>query len=297
MKIECPDCKLTGEVSDVNIPAEGRNMECPRCKGTFYVKKTAPSSWTDTLTDCPECGFSTFSGERFDICPQCGLVAKDAKAKPRQRPRPGVAKEPASLDPEAMRQELERLERVEMKKQRRLSGSDALLLPEEQQVPESVTVPAPVQYVGWGVVLAGLIVLVWGAKDFYEYRQYLAALAASEPEVASSGFVLYLQHGLLPSLQVLLGVYSVAAGHHFTMLRSWARKGVEGAVWGGIACVVVVEISGLIAWFRRSSDSASFLYYLVGIGDTLLMSALWLAPLGVLVLFLRGELICDAFDD
>ena len=122
-------------------------------------------------------------------------------------------------------------------------------------------------------------------------------MAASAPEIAAGWFVLYLQHGLLPSLQVLLGLYSAAAGHQFTMRRPWTKKGVEGAVWGGIVCVVGAEISGLVSWFRRSSDAASFRYYLVGIGDTLLMTALWSAPLCATVWFLRGDYVGEAFEE
>ncbi|TLN00954.1 hypothetical protein FDZ73_17725, partial [bacterium] len=33
MKIECPSCHLTGNINSVDVPAEGRNFECPRCKG------------------------------------------------------------------------------------------------------------------------------------------------------------------------------------------------------------------------------------------------------------------------
>ncbi len=56
MKIICPDCGLSGQVSDANIPDEGRNMVCPRCKSMFPVQRTAPANWADSLTDCPECG-------------------------------------------------------------------------------------------------------------------------------------------------------------------------------------------------------------------------------------------------
>ena len=81
MKIECPECKLTGNVDDSMVPATGIAMNCPRCKTSFYVKKETTANWKDTATECPICRFSTFSEERFDICPTCGLVIKDYNEK------------------------------------------------------------------------------------------------------------------------------------------------------------------------------------------------------------------------
>ena len=110
MKIECPHCRLTGQVSDASVPAEGRHMECPRCKKAFFVEKSVTASWADTLTDCPHCGYSNFSGERFDICPTCGLVAKDYSEQRNQqgggRPAPRKAERPADLPGEQLGQPL-----------------------------------------------------------------------------------------------------------------------------------------------------------------------------------------------
>src|SRR6266567_4649118 len=215
MKIECPHCRLTGQVSDASVPAEGRHMECPRCKKAFFVEKSVTASWADTLTDCPHCGYSNFSGERFDICPTCGLVA-----------------------------------------------------------------------------------LVWGIIGFCGYWKLTPAQAVvSEFEEPPGPVALYLTRGLLPTLQVLLGLYAAAAGSQFLQLRPWARKGVEVAAWGGIAFAVGCEVADLTAWIRRSSGSASFSYYLVGVADTLLMAAIWSAPLVVTILYLRGDTIGEAFEE
>ncbi len=306
MKIECPHCQLTGQVSDASVPAEGRHMECPRCKKAFFVEKSVTASWAETLTDCPHCGYSNFSGERFDICPTCGLVAKDyneqrnrqggGRPAPRKAERP--ADQPAAAASDRMRQDLERLQRAEEQKHRLSAASDLVLPPDEPSVPESLVVPAPVRYLGWAFVGVGLLALVWGIIGFCGYWKLTPAQAvASEYEEPPGPVALYLTRGLLPSLLALLGLYAAAAGSQFLQLRAWARKGVEVAAWAGIAFAVGCEVADLTAWIRRSSSSASFTYYLVGFADTILMAAIWSAPLIVTILYLRGDTISEAFEE
>ncbi len=302
MKIECPNCKLAGQVSDVNIPPEGRSMECPRCKHSFTVSRSAPASWADTLTDCPRCGYSTYSGERFDICPSCGLAAKDrgvretSRTKGQEAGRP--AERPAAADSERMRQDLERLVREEENRRRLHAAGEAAPLPDEQPVPESVAVPAPVRYLGWGFVTLGILLVAWGVKDFADYRTLAGAPAGATGLAEPPGPVrLYLGHGLLPTLQFLLGVYAVVAGSQFLKMRPWSRRGVEAAAWSGIAYAAVRELAKLVEWVRISSDSASFLYYFAGIADALLMTAIWTLPLLAAIWYLRGDAIAEAFEE
>ena len=305
MKIECPHCQLTGQVSDASVPTEGRQMECPRCKASFHVEKSVTASWADTLTDCPKCGYSNFSGERFDICPDCGLVAKDynaqrarqGAARPAPREAEGPAVRPAGGDSERMRQDLQRLQRAEEEKHRNYAG-DQLPPPGEQQVPDAPEVPTPVTYVGWGFVGVGLIVAIWGCIEFSGYWQLAPAKAvASEFDEPPSAAMLYLTRGFLPTVQILLGFYAAVAGSQFLKMRPWARKGAEGAAWSGVAYAALCEVAGLIAWIRRSSSSASFAYYLVGVADTLMMTAIWSAPLVLTILYLRGDTITEAFEE
>jgi len=79
MKIECPECKLAGNVDDSLIPATGIAMNCPRCKTRFAVERPqAGSEHASAMLDtCPSCQYATFSEEKFSVCPKCGLVVAD----------------------------------------------------------------------------------------------------------------------------------------------------------------------------------------------------------------------------
>jgi len=78
MKIECTSCHLTGNINSVDVPAEGRHFECPKCKSSFFVTKPAPETESGNLMSmCPTCQYSTFTDEMFAVCPKCGTTGTD----------------------------------------------------------------------------------------------------------------------------------------------------------------------------------------------------------------------------
>lgn len=301
MKIECPKCKLTGQTSDLNIPAEGRYMDCPRCKTSFFVKKTPTANWVDTMTDCPECGYTSFNAERFDICPGCGLVAAEYREKSKQKPSPAAqdgmrAEGSAEIDREGMRQELERLEREEQKKrQQRAGGPAAEPLPDEP-VPVAAVVPDQIKYLGWVFVAAGIVALVYGLKGGYDYLALNPADAAQDEDQPGT-FMLFLTYGLAPLLQTALGLFAMAAGTAFAKMKAGARKLLETSAWCGVVYVAGSEAADLVSWFRRSSGASSIIYYLVGFAGSVLMAALWSAPLLAAIWYMRRDAITDHFQD
>lgn len=169
-------------------------------------------------------------------------------------------------DPGLMRLGLEDLEREEK---------------EEEQV--------PVQGLGWGSVLVGLVVLACGVKGLYDYGQmHPAADVLPEIEEPPGPFRLYLTNGLRPTLQALLGMYTAMAGSQFLKMRPGARKGLEAAAWSGIAFAVASELVNLIASIRRASSSPAFWYCLVDeFIRFILMATFWTVPLLSAVWYLQ----------
>ncbi len=51
MKVLCPKCGFTGEISDKGISPEGKHLSCPKCKNRFLVKKPLPE--TETISAAP----------------------------------------------------------------------------------------------------------------------------------------------------------------------------------------------------------------------------------------------------
>lgn len=300
MRIDCPNCKLSGQISDIKIAPEGQYIDCPRCKSSFFVQKSTPSRTADTLTDCPECGYSTFTDDRFDICPQCGLIAKTYNKlykKPEKRRKEVLTDNgPVTVDQERVRQDLERLRREEENKRNQYAGQELILPPIEQQ-PEALIIPDPVRYLSWAFIAVGVLVLLSGCKGFIEYWNFTPEDPITLlPEDRPGSIKLFFVHGLLPTLRLLLGVYMAAVGAQFLKMRTWAKKGAESAAWSGIAYVVISEAYELAGWIHRSSSSGSFLYYFLGIIDTLLMMSLWSAPLLAAIWYIRRESFDEAFN-
>ena len=185
-----------------------------------------------------------------------------------------------------MRLGLESPEREEEKKRQQYAAGETL--PQEEE-PVPLAPVVPVQDLGWGSVLAGLVVLAFGLKGLYDYGQ-IHPPADVLPEIEPPGpFRLYLTHGLLPTLQALLGMYTVMAGSQFLKMRPGAGKGLEAAAWSGIAFAVASGLVELIAAIRMASSSPSFWYYLVHFIWFLLMTTLWTVPLLAAVWFLRRD--------
>ena len=124
---------------------------------------------------------------------------------------------PSADDLCPMRQGRESPEREEKKKASAVRFRRNL--PQEEE-------PVPVQELGWGFLLVGLVMLVCGVKGLHDYGQiHPAADALPGIEGNPGPFKLYLTHGLLPTLQSLLGMYTAMAGSQFLKMRPWPEKG------------------------------------------------------------------------
>ena len=191
-----------------------------------------------------------------------------------------------------MRPKPARADREEKRKRQYCAACEALLMQEEEPVPPAPVVKVPLQYIGWGVILVGLVVLAYGVKGLYDYGQIQPA-AAGFPDVEDTPgpFRLYLTNGLLPTLQALVGMYAAVAGYRYLKMLPRARKWLEAVAWSGIAFAVASELVNLIASIRRASSSPSVMYYLVEFIGFILMTAFWTVPLLAVIWFLRRNVI------
>ncbi len=310
MKIQCPKCQLSGQISDANVPAEGMNMDCPRCKTSFYVKKETTANWKDTATECPVCRFSTFSEERFDICPTCGLVIKDYNEKKGKggvapaKPAPvKTSRQGDKLDPaEVSRRAADDLRRLEEKDATRSYGGPdpgaSLLAEQEAEIPRGPVIPLPVLLIGSAFILLALIVIVYSGSEIKSYYAKLAEVGNDEL-LAADFAALHSVWGevVLPAIRILLSVVTMVVAACFLRRLPKSRRWLEICVWGGLACVILGQIVSLSNWVLRSSSDATIGYYSIGVMNMLVMLVLCGAPFLAAIWFLRGELAGDLFED
>jgi len=190
----------------------------------------------------------------------------------------------------------ESLEREGKKTRQQFAATESWLMWENEWLPSAPVVTEPIPYIGRVFVLAGFVVLACGVMGLCDYWQiHPAKVVIPELDRPADPLSRYLTHGLLPTLQVLLGVFTAMAGSQYLKMRSGAGKRLEAAAWGGIAFAVVSELDNMIASIKRASSSPSDWYYLVQFIGFILMTAVWTVLLLAAVWFLRRYVNTDAF--
>lgn len=279
MKIECPTCRLTGSMHEVDIPPEGRYFDCPRCKNGFHIAKPAPSASSGKLMNsCPVCQYSTFTDEMFSSCPKCGATAQSYQEILKKR------------------EEQERMLHDEELLNRSLRNPNLILAPvgnPEQVKPKT---PKPIMIISWASIAAAAIILSYSIKGLSNYygQDWQAILSVPFLEPVSKVRIFF-SLGLLPWLQTLFSAALLAVASQFLMLRPGAPRAMEICAWCGVALAVVHETAGFIKYIGISSSSPSFTYCAVGAITSLFMTALLSIPFLVLLWHLRKESITKEF--
>ncbi|MBT0665432.1 zinc-ribbon domain-containing protein [Geobacter pelophilus] len=280
MKIECPNCKLSGEVNDHEVPLDGRYIDCPRCKTGFQVKKPLAKGWNpNMMSACPACQYSTFTDEMFDVCPKCGLQGSVYHEKKRKQ-----------QEEEQGRRDMERLNAS-------LRPDDFVKPPVKEVDSDIVRVAPLVRYTAIGTLAVACLVAFYGLVGLlgYDGDALLQKINETALEPVSKNEV-FLSHGLLPLVLTLFGGSMAMLSGMLLKNGKRAIKGLELGAWAGLAIGVVYEVVDYIAYIRRSSESPSIAYCLVGLVNSVFMLAVWVSvPLG-LIWWLRSDRFRDELD-
>ncbi len=304
MKIECPSCRLAGNINELELPPEGSLINCPRCKERFHVAKPAPAADSGPLMNtCPVCQYSTFTDEMFSVCPKCGATGTNY----RQMLKKNAEKERISL----RREETDRSGRIpepgiappaaaeDIPPTRSLRNPDLFIPPPlEEGKPPKPRIPEPVRITGGLSAAAGAAFLVFGFVGLVNYYSTDWQAILSEPllEPVSKTRVFF-SLGFLPWLRTLFGLCLGAMAIQFLMLRKGAQKGLTQCAWGGVAFAVINETAAFVKWACVSSDSPTFTYYAVGAVGSLIMIIPWAAPFLALIWFLQRDYILREFPE
>jgi len=297
MKIECPSCHLTGNINSVDVPSEGRNFECPRCKGSFFVAKPAPDAESKHLMNtCPVCQYSTFTDEMFAVCPECGTNGRDyqkmllrkSAGKPSQRDSlPKNVDEPASpIDQVQIQQDFERLTRSRR-------NPDFAMETAPEEVEEKPLIPLPIRITGWTAAGAGGILLISGLAGLLNYYgkdwQALLSVPFLEPVSKTS---IFFKYGFFPWLRTLTGIGVIFAGIRFLALKPRIPKILTALCWGSGGLILVQEAVEIVKRFLITSGTPSAIFYVDCIISYVIKVSLWSIPfLAVIWLLRRDEVI------
>lgn len=302
MKIECPSCHLTGNINPVDIPAEGRNFSCPRCKAGFFVEKPAPDADGGYLMSmCPVCQYSTFTDEMFAVCPKCNTRGVDyqrmllSKSQGR-RSRPDRVnarpeEPPAMKDREQMLSDYERVTRSQ-------PNADLDIEPPPEESVQKPALPLPLRITGWASVAAGGIFLLYGLAGLFTYygNDWQAILSVPFLEPVSR-VKIFFQYGFFPWLRIVFAVSFLLVASQFFFLRPWAPKALTGLCLGGMGLMLFQEIVSVVHRLLLTSGSPSAIFYVECLFSFLLTLLLWSAPfLAVAWLLRRSDTVREYLD-
>ncbi len=293
MKIECPDCRLSGNVNEVEIPDEGRNISCPRCKTVFHVAKPPlPAAGRYLMNNCPVCQYSTFTDEMFAVCPKCGHSGKYyGKTSSKREDTVNTQRQeqqPLREDKDQLMRDLDALNRS-------YRNPDLVRAP-ERAVAEQFKAPQPVRWTGWSCVVAGTAFLIYGLAGLLDYYTEDWRAILSEPLLEPlSRTRVFFALAFLPWLRTLFGIWFIVAASRFLRLQSRALRELAWCARSGLALGIISEIAGFVDWAKISSSSPTMTYYAVGILSSLFMVLLWCIPSLALILYLRSKAILQAF--
>jgi len=311
MKIECPGCKLSGTIDDSTVPATGLAMTCPRCKRPFTVERPASESLSAVamMNSCPKCQYSTFTEEKFAICPNCGLIVADFQKEqlalrqnqrsrpvpPPQRHMPGQSAAPIPrLSPEQMQKE------EAARKKYGLDNTPVSIEAADDLFSARISVetPLPVLITGWGVIIAAIVLISFGISGIMEYQAKVIAAEASIAalEEAQSGSAIFCQFLLFPLLSVLFSLVMLILGSQFLTMKKWSIASMRNGAWVGVGILALMKVADIFFWCRRASTDASFSYYAVGVLGDVVLLVLYIAPFLVLAEYLQSHLF-EKYED
>lgn len=272
MKISCPKCNASGNIPDHEIPEEGRFLSCPKCKHGFDVKKPKATSNEYLVDACPSCAYSTFGEERFGTCPKCGVVIK--AFIDRQREEKTRAREQELLTRKYTRDDAPPPVEVEAK-----------------PVADFIENLHPVNLVGWGCSLAGVVIFLMGFLGMFDYYgNDIQAQLTEQREVPVSAWYVFLHYGMVPWIQVLYGGALVGGSVFFLKHLALARQGLAWLLWAVIAYVPVSMTVKFIRWWIEPIPH-TWGGYSIEIFNVLFVSALVGIPVYVLIRFLEDRRI------
>ncbi|WP_281184706.1 zinc-ribbon domain-containing protein [Trichlorobacter lovleyi] len=285
MRIECPNCKASGTINDLEIPDDGMMLACPRCKESFRVEKPRKKATSAFATNtCPSCGYSTFCEEVFDECPHCGLDVKTVIERKRKE--------------DVQKQELEM-------RNRNIRPDTVVALPQPSGIitpaaPAAGEKPAislagfangfdPVAAVGWGVAVWAAVFLLLGGWGVIDYLGTDLQAQLSEQSIEPvSAWQVFWGYGFLPWIKLLYGLAALSAAFGFLQRAAWGMQGVQQVVMASLVLVPVYETGQYVVWVVKSIAPPWWAYLVEGV-SAMLVSALWMAPLYFLLLYLKTD--------
>lgn len=158
-------------------------------------------------------------------------------------------------------------------------------------------VPPLVRFTAIGVLVVAFLLAFYGLMGLmrYDANALLEKMSDTSLEPVSEATV-FLAHGLLPLILTVYGGIMALLASFLLRMRNNAVKWLEFGAWGGLAIGVACEVGDYISYIRRSSETPSIAYLIVGFMNSVLILAVWVSLPLALVWWLRSDRFLDQLE-
>lgn len=161
-----------------------------------------------------------------------------------------------------------------------------------------------VKVIGWIFIVIGGLMIFSGVMALIVHSS-IRQMGGSFPPMSSDApgsfhIMATLFEHIVPlvTIQITFGVFMSYAGSQFLKLRPWARAALEIISWLGLAYVICFGIFFINSWVNISTpahDTMPPMFNTMGLITAIVIVIVQAAPIVVIIKFLRGPAIRDAF--
>jgi hypothetical protein len=143
--------------------------------------------------------------------------------------------------------------------------------------------PTCVTVIGWAWIIIGSLMFISAVISLFSLVM-ISGMARNDPEMPLT-FKLFPVFAIIQIGAATLGIIS---GINFLKLKSWARNVLEVLTWILFIFILGFMIFWIFSWISMSPDDGPPGFETMGIVMGVVITGIYVVPLGVMLKYLRG---------
>ena len=153
--------------------------------------------------------------------------------------------------------------------------------------------PTCVTVIGWAWIIIGGFMCLSAILGLFGSLM-LGQMSKAEPAPDKAMSALLRFFPFMAIVQIIVAVFSIIAAISFLRLKSWSRNALEALTWLLLLFVVGFMVFWEVSWMTSTSSNAPTGFSMIGAVMGVVISAIYVIPLGIMLKFLRGEKVRTA---
>ncbi len=168
--------------------------------------------------------------------------------------------------------------------------------------------PTAITVIGWIFLASSILMILSGGLGFMVFS-YMKQIAEEMPPLSDElphqfqiMRIIFQNFGIIALLQVAFAIFVLMTSIHFLQLRKWSRTALEIITWLGLFYIVGFGIFWVVSWITITSSfpvsevpsGPPPMFNIIGAVMGCVVTVVWVVPLIIIIIFLRGKTIKDA---